>query len=548
MIPLRISLRGKFLMGIVFIVVPVLGLIFVWTGVRNERHAVAQVVNQARILARQIIMTRQWVADCGGVMVLRNSTGARNTRYFYDDRLQTDRGTLQRFTPSMVTKKLSHYSMRENLYQFRLASLNPMNPMNSPDAFEQMALDRFAHNDTKEVYLFSETNEDEGFRYSVPLHVEDACLKCHQNFTRGTIGGCLSIFFPADNIRHTLGKDHLRLAVGALGLILLTILTLFFTLRRVVIKPLNHLETMTTEISKGNLETRVCLQTGDEFEKLGLAFNTMASTLADGRDNMEEKIEQAVQELSEANCELQKLDKLKTNFIADMSHELRSPITAIKGSLDYLKRTTTQEKNKSYLAVIDNNLLRLTHLVWDMLDLTRIEAGKVNWHFEENDLSVLIREVIEILSLKAEENSITMHYHGQPPIWVEMDLERIEQVLVNLIENAIKFSTDNSRIEVDTVVEAHSVRVSVADTGIGIARKDLESIFEKFHTLPSGGGKGRTKGTGLGLTICRKIIDAHGGRIWSDSEEGHGSVFTFILPLKRFRAHDSRRFSGKKSA
>ena len=136
-----------------------------------------------------------------------------------------------------------------------------------------------------------------------------------------------------------------------MGLIALTIWTLFFTLRQVVIKPLNDLEHVTSEISNGNLNAKIALETGDEFERLGHAFNTMGSRLADHREIMEERIEQATHELSEANRELHQLDKLKTDFIADMSHELRSPVTAIKGGLDYLKRTIDDGENKNYLAL-----------------------------------------------------------------------------------------------------------------------------------------------------------------------------------------------------
>ena len=142
----RLSLQNKFFLCIVLIITPVLGLIFAYAGIRSERNATVQTINQARILARQIILTRQWVSDCGGVMVERDSTGAGNTAYFVDDQLHTDRGDFNRFTPSMVTKKLSQYSMRENMYHFRLASLSPMNPENRPDAFERMALLGFIHN------------------------------------------------------------------------------------------------------------------------------------------------------------------------------------------------------------------------------------------------------------------------------------------------------------------------------------------------------------------------------------------------------------------
>ncbi len=527
----KISLKGKFVVVIAITVAPVMGLIFAWTGIRNERHATSQVVNQARILARQIIMTRQWIADCGGIMVARNSLGARGTRYFYDDRLDTTRGVYQRFTPSMVTKKLSTYSMRENMYQFRLASINPLNPQNSPNPFEQMALYNFIHKGDKEVYAFDENNRANGFRYSVPLYADNACLRCHKNFTEGTIGGCLSISFPVEGFQDALRRNHYKLGIAGVGLIAMTIWILFFTLRHVVIKPLDALENVTSEISNGNLNAKVRMETGDEFERLGQAFNTMASRLADHREIMEEKIKQATRDLSEANRDLQQLDKLKTDFIADMSHELRSPVTAIKGGLDYLKRTIHKEENKNYLALIDNNLLRLTHLVSDMLDLTRIEAGKVDWNYEENDLAVLIREVIEILSLKAKERSIDLNYAGDTPIWVDMDLERIAQVMVNLIENAIKFSFPNNGIEIETRVENRRVSVSVADSGIGIAEADLENIFKKFHSLPSGKGHDHAKGTGLGLTISRRIVEAHGGKIWAESREGDGSVFTFTLPL-----------------
>jgi signal transduction histidine kinase len=535
---IKFTLKGKFFIGIVIIVVPVLGLIFAWTGIRNERHATSQVVNQARILARQIVMTRQWVADCGGIMVARNSLGAKGTLYFYDERLSTARGVYQKFTPSMVTKKLSTYSMRENMYQFKLAGINPMNPQNSADPFEKMALHNFIHKGAKEVYSFEGKNKAHGFRYSVPLHVDESCLRCHKDFTEGTIGGCLSISFPVEGFRKSLRKNHYKLALAGVGLIALTICTLFFTLRLVVIKPLNELEHVTSEISNGNLNAKVRLETGDEFERLGHAFNTMGARLTNHRENMEERIKQATHDLSEANRELQQLDKLKTDFIADMSHELRSPVTAIKGGLDYLKRTIHGQEKKNYLALIDNNLLRLTHLVSDMLDLTRIEAGNVEWHYEENDLAVLIREVIEILSLKAKEKSIDLNYTGDTPLWVDMDLERIEQVLVNLIENAIKFSYPNSSIDIDTRIEDRWVSVRVADSGIGIAASDLENIFIKFHSLPSGRGHGHTQGTGLGLTISRKIVDAHGGRIWADSQAGRGSVLTFTLPLRQAHKDD----------
>ena len=124
----NLSLQMKFLLSIILIIVPVLGIIFTWAGIQNEQQAKEQVLNQARVLARQVVLTRQWVTDCGGVMVPRESEGAKGIAYFFDDKLETSRGTFQRFTPAMVTKKLSQYSNRQDLYRFRLAGLAPINP------------------------------------------------------------------------------------------------------------------------------------------------------------------------------------------------------------------------------------------------------------------------------------------------------------------------------------------------------------------------------------------------------------------------------------
>jgi signal transduction histidine kinase len=362
--------------------------------------------------------------------------------------------------------------------------------------------------------------------------VENGCIKCHANYTTGTIGGCLSIFFPAAGLKLASKSDHIRLGLAGASLILLTILILFFLLRYMVIRPLSDLEAMASQISKGNLKARVEPTSGDELARLGKVFNTMAGQLHRNRAHMEERVSQATLELSAANSELQKIDELKTDFIADMSHELRSPITALQGGIDYLKRTIIKPDNRKYLTIMDNNLLRMTHLVSDLLDLTRMEGMKEGWNFEENDLTGLILEVIEILSIKASEKKLTINFAETGAIFVMMDIERIEQVLVNLLENAIKFSDPGHTIVFAVDPGNEEITVSVEDQGRGIRKDSIDKIFDKFHTLPSGSGDGRTKGTGLGLTISRKIIQSHGGRIWAESIFGKGSKFFFTIPCR----------------
>ena len=289
---------------------------------------------------------------------------------------------------------------------------------------------------------------------------------------------------------------------------------------------------MTDEISRGNLDARVNIDAGDELEKLGHHLNTMAHSLSRGRDNLEEKISQATKELSDANRELQTLDKLKSDFLANMSHELRTPLTVIRGGIDYLNRTVKKEDNRNYLEIIDKNLARLIHLVSDLFDFTKIEGRKIEWSFDQVNLSVLIEEVVEIISPLSIEKNISISFKHPGDVLVEIDLERIEQVLVNLIENAIKFSTPQTEIQINVEEDTDYVTVSVKDRGIGIAEENLETIFDKFSTVPSA-GIGKPDGTGLGLAICKAIVEAHDGKIWAESVNGESSTFYFTLRKKR---------------
>jgi signal transduction histidine kinase len=528
------SLQWKFFICIVLIIIPTLGIIFTWAGIQNEKQSNDQVVNQARILSRQIILTRQWITDSGGVFVNLQSRGAKDITCYFDDRLQTTEGSYQRFTPSMVTRKLSQYSIRQDLYRFRLASLNPLNPENKPDRFEKEALNLFQTKRINETFRFADQNGTQFFQYMVPLYLEQQCLKCHnrEDDSVNTVRGGLSVFLPVDDMLSATRKNHLKLAVAGTGLIFMTIFTLFILMRRFVIKPLKKLEDMTDEISKGNLDARVNIDTGDELEKLGHRFNTMAQSLSRGRGHLEERIAQATKELSDANREMQTLDKLKSDFLANMSHELRTPLTVVRGGIDYLNRTIKKEDNRNYLEIIDKNLARLIHLVSDLFDFTKIEARKIDWSFDQVNLSVLIEEVVEIISPLSMAKNISLNFENPGDILVEMDLERIEQVLVNLIENAIKFSDPQTDIQIKLEEDPLYVTVSVKDRGMGISEKNLETIFDKFATVPSA-GVNNPEGTGLGLAICKAIIEGHDGKIWAESVKGESSTFYFTLLKKR---------------
>jgi signal transduction histidine kinase len=524
------SLQLKFVSAIICIVVPLLGVIFFWQAMAEERQAWSQMINQARVLTRQIILTRQWVSDSQGVYIRPESPGARGGGAFYSDLLPTERGTLQRFTPSMVTKRLSLYSYEQNLYRFRLAGLAPMNPENRPDDFEMAAITSFAQSGSDEYYTLSRGDGEAVFQYSAPLYVDEACLSCHKNYTRGTISGCLSIFLPAQHVLDSLARSRSQLFASALALIVLTVLTLYFLVRHLVLKPLGRLESVADGISRGQFPGEVRIGSGDEMDRLGRALQDMSEKLGAGRARLEEEVRSATGELARANEELKTLDRLKSEFLATMSHELRSPLTSIRGGLDYLRRTETAAERQDYLQIMDKNLRRLVHLVTDIFDITRIEAHKVQWNFAPADLSELVGEVVEIMAQQAEERGVRLAFTPPGPMPVRMDVERIEQVLVNLTDNAIKYSPPDGEVAFSVSAAQGEILVRVSDQGPGVPPGDREAIFKKFHTAPSSGHGAKPGGTGLGLAICLQIVRAHGGRIWVEGNPGGGSSFVFALP------------------
>ena len=526
----RSSLQFKFVSAIICIVVPLLGIIFLWQAVGEESQAWKQMISQARALTRQIILTRQWVSDSHGVYIRRDTPGASGGGMFYSDLLTTERGTLQRFTPSMVTKRLSLYSYNQKMYRFRLAGLSPMNPENSPDEFEMAAIRSFATSGAEEYYTLAGRDGEKVLKYSAPLFVDETCLSCHKNYTRGTISGCLSIILPAQHVYDSLAHSRLQLLASAVGLIILTVATLYFLVRHLVLTPLARLEAVADGISRGEFPDTVHIGSGDEMDRLGRALQDMSAKLEEGRTRLEEKVRSATGELARANEELKTLDRLKTEFLATMSHELRSPLTSIRGGLDYLRRTETAAARQDYLQIMDKNLRRLVHLVTDIFDITRIEADKVQWRFATVDLSELAGEIAEIMAPQAEEHGLRLRFESPGDMPTRMDVERIEQVIVNLTDNAIKYSPRGGLVSYVLRRQGGDVVFQVHDEGPGIPLADREAIFKKFHTAPSSGHGQKPGGTGLGLAICSQIVRAHGGRIWVEDREGGGSVFCFALP------------------
>ncbi|MEA1865456.1 MAG: sensor histidine kinase [Euryarchaeota archaeon] len=237
-------------------------------------------------------------------------------------------------------------------------------------------------------------------------------------------------------------------------------------------------------------------------------------------------------ELASANTKLRELDRLKSEFVSMVSHELKTPLTSIKISMDVLKSLSGSRKDadteKEMLQIIDRSIERQKRLVSDLLDISRIDTGNLKLNLEPVDLYEIILESKDSMKKIADEQGIPIHTDlGCESMQITGDYDRLVQVFVNLIGNALKF-TSEGEIRIRTrMVDGHP-EIKVIDTGIGIPAEELDQIFDKFHQVDSGLTR-EVGGSGLGLAICKGIIEGHGGTIRAESEFGKGSTFVIVL-------------------
>jgi signal transduction histidine kinase len=240
-------------------------------------------------------------------------------------------------------------------------------------------------------------------------------------------------------------------------------------------------------------------------------------------------------EIEEKSHQLEVASQHKSEFLANMSHELRTPLNAIIGFSEVLADRMfgdLNEKQEEYLKDIYASGTHLLSLINDILDLSKIEAGRMELELTDFDLPTALDNALMLVRERAGRRTITLQMSVDERVGeVRADERKIRQVVLNLLSNAIKFTPEGGRIEVGAVPKEGFVEVSVSDTGVGIAPEDQEAVFEEFRQV--GAAEKKAEGTGLGLTLCRRFIELHGGRIRVQSEVGRGSTFTFTIPVRR---------------
>jgi signal transduction histidine kinase len=268
-----------------------------------------------------------------------------------------------------------------------------------------------------------------------------------------------------------------------------------------------------------------------------LAILDEASQVIEYSRELERKsraLEVATEKLKRANQRLTELDRLKDEFISTVSHELRTPLTSIRSFSEILLDNPDlrlAERNQ-FLEIVVKESERLTRLINDILDLSRIEAGRMEWHLSTCDPKDILEDALAATSGLFKEKGITLEpeFAGDLPR-ITVDRDRLMQVVINLLSNAAKFAqTEGGRVRVRLGRQDRQLAVSVEDNGPGIPPEQFEAVFDRFHQLRGDTTTGKPKGWGLGLTICRQIVEHFGGRIWVEPGRPNGAVFRFTLP------------------
>lgn len=430
---------------------------------------------------------------------------------------------------------------KEHQYKYQYHVLQLTNAELEP--YERDLFKEFGDGDPDKIEFSHVRANEQVLLYYAPMRASKSCLQCHgeqahlyglNRAAENDLLGLVRIRMPTNVIEEGVHWNRAILIATAFATAILIMTGSWIIVRYIIVKPVKHLKDVSDAISAGELNVRSEIQTGDEFEDLSHAFNRMLRTLVSMQDQWRKvnaDMDRKVDELAQANLALFESNRLKSDFLATMSHELRTPLNSILGFSDVLCGSNQlDDKQKRWVHNIQSSGHKLLNLINDILDLAKIEAGKMQVRLEEFSLHDVCEGLVNMFRPLAEKKNIDLRTQIDPDIpALRQDMTKFQQILQNLLSNAVKFTPEGGRVSLKAEADGRHIVVTVADTGVGIAPEEQDLVFQKFRQ--SGNPLTREHaGTGLGLSIVRELCKLLGGEVLLQSELGRGSTFTVRLP------------------
>jgi len=508
-----VNLTIKFIVAISAIILLSYGFLLFQTSNLQNELVMEQASQQARILYKQILLTRQWISDHQGLFLVKTS-GVKENPYLHEATIRADDGTVfVKRNPAMVTRELSEYAAESGFCWFRITSLEPVNPVNMPDDFERDAMERFK-NGLAEFEAITDSPEGRVHRYIAPLLVQESCLTCHaeHGYSVGDIRGALSISVRlawADKVIHKNNSTIIKYSLFSIFAVALALIYLFNNLVARRIDRLSQAMENYPEQDYSVSDDKHLLD--DEIGRLIAGFNNLCGRLDKAQRDLDQTMQQAF--YSEKMASLGQLT-------AGIAHEINNPLG---GLLNCVKTMQEEPKNlelhNRYIPLLDKGLKRIEHIMRQLLNFGR----KAPLSFSKVDIDGIIRECFELLEYRLKNVALTLDLNLSENYCI--DVEALRQIIVNTALNAIQAMPEGGSLTVSTERTYTRIVITVEDTGAGIDPAILSKIYDPFFTTKEVG-----EGTGLGLAVTYALVQQMGGTIAVKSKPGKGTVFTISLP------------------
>lgn len=541
------TLRGKTNIILIILLVCSISLSAAWSYQNQMAQAKVEMLEKARILSDEMDAVWEFI-DINQPRIDTDSDGSYNFKGLYC---------------AIAGKSIAKILERDTNYIIRYTNTTPRKNKSISDAYEAAAIASFNNEGISEVYSLETYEGKQVFRYVMPILLTDSCLDCHgtpagelditgypkEGLAKGDVVGVTSIIMPVDVYMQTIQRNVFSQAVNFSIILIVVILIIYIMISRMITRPLGQVERAVEQIDRGDFNIKLNnLKGGQEIIDLATKFSLMAQQLRRAYSNLENQVEARTNQLASANLlleqqrnqlaeineELQKENQYKSDFLAIVSHELRTPLASIIAFAEMWEQSCDDEDEETTKMVseVKGNGRLLLQMVNNILEMARLDAGRNELTLEPFDVVDLVSLVERSVKPLADQRDITMtsSVGSEVPIIIS-DWEKMRCILENLVSNAIKFTHRGGMVDinVDYDFDAGEVIIAVSDDGIGIEESELESIFVRFSQHDRSSNR-RYKGSGLGLSVVKELVDLNGGKVSVKSEHKKGSTFTVCLP------------------